>query len=382
MKKRHVFFYKFLRLLAAAFVWLKFGYTCKKMKELPDNYIVLCNHVTDYDPVLLGIAFPKQMYFVASEHIVRWKRLYKFLNYAFEPIIRKKGTVAGTTAMDIMRKVKKGNRICMFAEGVRSWDGATCKILPSTARLVKKSGCALVTYKLIGGYFTSPVWSKTSRTRRGHFRGEPVNLYTKEQLDTMTEDEIYNIIISDLYEDAYERQRKETHKYRGRRLAENLEKILFICPECNSKDSFLSRKNSVYCKCCDYRFKYDVYGFLRGTRLGSIKAFSDWQNEMVSKDVSEGVAYTGKHASLVKIVGHKAIPVAEGAVSMTKETLACGEFSVAVSDILDLEIHGKDSIVFSTTNDYYELVPDASTNARKFLLYYDEYNRQNTGQRG
>lgn len=39
---------------------------------LPENYIVLSNHVTDYDPLLVGVSFPGQMYFVASEHITRW----------------------------------------------------------------------------------------------------------------------------------------------------------------------------------------------------------------------------------------------------------------------------------------------------------------------
>ncbi len=64
MIKRHKVFYSFFRPLVIVFAWFKLGYTYKKMKKLPDNYIVLCNHVTDYDPVLVGAAFPKQMYFL------------------------------------------------------------------------------------------------------------------------------------------------------------------------------------------------------------------------------------------------------------------------------------------------------------------------------
>ena len=90
MKKRHLIIYHFFRPLVIIFLWLRFGYTYKKVKNLPDNYIVLCNHTTDYDPVLVGSAFRRQMFYVASEHLVRWKNVYRFLNFGFEPIINLK----------------------------------------------------------------------------------------------------------------------------------------------------------------------------------------------------------------------------------------------------------------------------------------------------
>lgn len=69
---RHQILYSILRPLAALFVRLKFGYTYEVAKDLPDNYIVLSNHVTDYDPIFVGASFPKFMHFVASEHVARW----------------------------------------------------------------------------------------------------------------------------------------------------------------------------------------------------------------------------------------------------------------------------------------------------------------------
>ncbi|MBE6700135.1 MAG: hypothetical protein E7584_07870 [Ruminococcaceae bacterium] len=60
-----------IRPIGFLFAKLKFNFKFKKPKkeELPENYIVLSNHVTDYDPILVGLSFPHQMYFVASEHI-------------------------------------------------------------------------------------------------------------------------------------------------------------------------------------------------------------------------------------------------------------------------------------------------------------------------
>jgi hypothetical protein len=110
---KYPFFYRLLRPLVIVFLWLKFGYRFKVAKNLPENYIVLSNHVTDFDPLFVGASFPRQMFFVASEHIARWPNAYKFLKFAFAPIMRYKGTVAAATVMDILRKTRDGQNVCL-----------------------------------------------------------------------------------------------------------------------------------------------------------------------------------------------------------------------------------------------------------------------------
>ena len=105
MQKRLNFFWTVLRWPVVLFIKLKFGYTFKIAKNLPDHYIVLSNHTTDFDCLFVGASFSRQMYFVASEHIARWKRGYKLVNYLLAPILRKKGTTAAATIIDILRKV-------------------------------------------------------------------------------------------------------------------------------------------------------------------------------------------------------------------------------------------------------------------------------------
>jgi len=61
MNRKHKFFYRLIRPLAALFIRVKFGFKYEKAKNLPDNYIVLSNHVTDYDPILVACSFPRQM---------------------------------------------------------------------------------------------------------------------------------------------------------------------------------------------------------------------------------------------------------------------------------------------------------------------------------
>ena len=111
MKTRHRFCYRLVRPLAGLFLWLKFGFTCKVARDLPEKYIVLSNHTTDYDFLMLAASFPEAMYFVGSEHIARWKFLYRIINYFFAFITRPKGATASSTVMEMLRAVKNGGNV-------------------------------------------------------------------------------------------------------------------------------------------------------------------------------------------------------------------------------------------------------------------------------
>ena len=371
MRKRHSIIWFFIRLLVIPFLWLKFGYTFKVARDLPKNYIVLSNHTTDYDPLLVGASFPRQMYFVASEHIARWKRAFKYLDYAFAPIIRYKGTVATSTVVEVLRRVRKGANVCIFAEGARTWDGVTGPILPSTAKLIKNAGCGLVTYKIVGGHFISPMWSGRN-TRRGYSRGTVVNVYTKERLAAMSQQEIYEAINRDLYEDAYARQLVERKAYRGKGLAEGLENLLFICPECGAHDTLFTENDRIVCKGCNLVIKYNRYAALDHAKFPTVKALSDWQKEQIAVNLKNNVAYTAPYARLLTVRQHIETPVSDGPVTMTDEWLRCGEVQVAVADISDMAMHGKHALVFTANNEYYELTAEKNVNMLKFWLLYNE----------
>ncbi len=370
ISKRHTFFYKVIRPPAALFVKFKFGYTCEVAKNLPENYLVLSNHTTDYDLVFVAASFPRMMYFVGSEHIARWKKLYAFLKFAFAPIMRPKGASAAHTIKEMMRVAKKGGNVCLFAEGVRSWDGSPSPIAPSTAKMVKRMNCGLVTYRIQGGYFASPMWGGTT-VRKGRVHGAPVNVYTREQLAAMSNEELYAAICADLGEDAYERQLLSPEKYIGKAPAEGLEYLLFTCPQCGEVDTFTTGKDTVTCTHCGLTFRYDEYGMLNGAPFQTLKAFSDWQKDKVLERFEQGGSYTVPHATLTIIHQHTETVAAEGAVTMNTEGLRCGDIHFPMEEIYDLAMHGQRALVFTAGKTYYELIVDEHANALKFFLFYN-----------
>lgn len=372
MHKRHVIFYNILRPLVGAFLFFRFGYRYKKVRNLPDTYIVLSNHVTDYDPLFVGVCFPRHMYFVASEHISRWKIAYKLIQYILKPIMRPKGTTASSTVMEMIKTLRSGTNVCLYPEGARSWDGVTAPILASTGKMVKSAKCGMVTFRIEGGYFVSPNWS-FGNSRKGPIRGNVVNVYTAEQVAAMSVDEINEAITTDLHEDAYERQLVAPKKYKGKNLAQCLEHMISHCPHCNAIDTLKSEGNSVTCKECGHTFTYDEYGMLSGTTYTTAKDLFTWQKEQIEKDAAADATYTAPDGTLTTVANGAEQLVSEGAISLNREELTCGDTTIKLNDITDMAMHGRRTLVFSTVKDYYELIPAAESNVLKFHMLYQMY---------
>ena len=168
--------------------------------------------------------------------------------------------------------------VCVFPEGNRTWDGVTAEFLPSIGKLARSSGASLVTYKLTGGYFASPRWAGNS-IRRGKMHGAAVRVYSPEELRAMSPQEINEHIVSDLHEDAYERQRKNPVRFEGKALAEHLERLLFLCPKCGRMHTLQSRDDTVRCWKCGFSFRYLPTGFLVGEDIpfDNLRDWTRWQ---------------------------------------------------------------------------------------------------------
>ena len=374
MKKRHVIFYKVARILVMIFTKIRFGYRFQVAKDLPENYIVISNHATDYDVLFVAMSFRKMMYFVGSSHISRWGFASKLLEFCFAPIMRYKGASAASAIKEMSKKARKGANVCLFAEGVRTWDGITCPIAPSTAKLIKSLGCGLVTYKITGGYFVSPMWAGAT-VRKGSLQGAPVRILTKEQLQEMSNEEVYELLKNDLYEDAYERQMASPQKYKGKNLAEGMENLLFVCPECGARDSFESVNDTVSCKKCGLSFHYDEYGMLKDAPFETLRDFAAWQNKKVEEHVAEDAVYTAEHAILSVLKQQEETLLTEGPVTFSKKSVTCGDVSIPMESITDFAMHGRRAVVFTADKTYYEMIPSKGSNSLKFLLYFNEYRK-------
>ena len=264
-RRRHLIAWKLFHPVARLLARLLFGFRAERT-EIEGPFLLLSNHNTDYDPILVGASFPQQMYFVASEHLMRAGLGGRLVSALFDPIARQKGGNASGTVMSVLRRLKKGCYVAIFPEGNRSWDGVTRSFPPATGKLARscaQAGASLVTYRIEGGYFSSPRWAGASR-RRGYCAGQVVRIYSPDELKAMKPDEINAAIARDLYTDAYALQREKRAEYKGKRLAEHLETLLFLCPQCGGVQTLESAGDTLVCSACGMRVRYLPTGFLEG----------------------------------------------------------------------------------------------------------------------
>ena len=276
-RKRHIIVWKVLRPVAA-FLWRVLYNFHAEPADVKGPILFFANHVTDVDPVMAACSFKEQIYFVASEHLMRG-RFGPLVTWLQAPIPRQKGGSAADTVMATLRHIKKGYSVGIFPEGNRSWDGVTASFPAATAKMTRTaaaSGASLVTYRFEGGYFASPRWSGFS-IRRGRMTGRVVGVYGPEELRAMKPAEIEAILKRDLYEDAYARQRENPIAFKGRKLAEGMETLFFLCPNCGKVHTLVSKGDRVSCTACDFSVRYLPTGFIEGAQWDNLRDWNLWQ---------------------------------------------------------------------------------------------------------
>lgn len=382
---RHKIVYRSLKFILKPFLTWKFNYSFESVKPLKHPAIILPNHVTNWDPLLVGLAFP-QMYFVASDHLFRLGLVSKIIQYLVAPIPRIKSAADRQTVANIFKLIRKGHNICIFPEGNMTFGGETGELHGTTARLIKRTGAALVTYRMEGGYLSQPRWS--SSPRRGSMAGYPVHIYQPEEIKAMSEEQLTKRIEEDLYTNAYieQEQREKPIAFRGRSLAENLETTLYLCPCCGQIGELKSKDDSFLCS-CGLNLKYTEYGYLQSANqqkppFPTVLSWVRWQSRRIRelaaefRNRSENEAITSdEEQSLWEIQkARKSRLLAKGKLQLFRDKLAFQsadgkDYSFLLSQISDIAIHGQRTLIFTTTGQkYFEL---KSRVPRSALKYYE-----------
>ena len=356
--------------------WLrrKFNFT-PEIAHIDGPCIVIPNHVTNFDPILVSLSFPEnQMYYVASEHIFRLGLITKLLDWLVSPIPRRKGAGGADAVMTILRRIRDGASIGLFAEGDSSWDGRSVEIFPSTGKLVRTSGATLVTYRLEGGHLSMPRWGKG--VRRGRMRGHVVGVYTPEQLKAMKPKEICETINRDIYEDAYAREAQEGVRYVGKNAAENLETMLYICPECGRVGKLRSKGDRIRCEACGFTRRYTETGALEPAEpFANPGEWDRWQREK-AKTLSpdeNGLLYSDSEMRLQEILPkHRTRKLGKGTLELREDELRlCGE-TFPLDEIGEMSVYGAKTLVFTHGERYFEIKSKRPRCARKYLDYWKE----------
>ena len=372
---------EFARLIYDPYIRIKYSYKFEKVDYRKGNFIALANHTTNLDSMILGISFKQHMYFVAGEQLFRMGWISKLLRVFLNPIKRMKAKTEAKTAVNMLKALKAGHNICMFPEGSCTWNGETSTIIQSTAKLIKRAGVTMITYRVEGGYPTMPRWSKSIRP--GRMTGAIGNIYEPDQLEKMTVEEIYKAICDDLYVNSI--NMSEKYEYKGKTLAENLESALFICPKCHGISTYVSKDDMFACS-CGVKLRYDTHCRLndvenQGFPFTSVLEWDNWQRDWIKANIErlkedpdkiitedrcqDLYTYTEDETTEHILTGSMAL-YPDRFVFRDNDNKK--EIVVKLADITDIAIITMTTLTFSCSDIHYEIKCKIPRSALKYLL--------------
>lgn len=184
-------FYFTIRAIVRIYLKAFYQYKIYGLKHIPKSgsVILVSNHISNYDPPVLGCSIERQVHFMAKEELFKNSIISKFLKGlgAF-PIKRGSNDLKAFKAG--LELLKEGKVMGVFPEGTRSKDGKMGKGLPGAALYALKTDATVIPVGIVSNY----KWFQPILIRFG----EPVSLehFKKEK----TSQELLNETIAHIME--------------------------------------------------------------------------------------------------------------------------------------------------------------------------------------
>lgn len=373
--KRYRRIYRFFRPALKLFLRIVLNYRCRTERVPEGPLFIVSNHTSVYDALFVAAAFKEPVYFVGGEHLWRMGKILRwFLDRYGAVIQRVKAATDASSASGILRALRDGKNVCLYPEGNTSFTGGMMPFHPTTARLIKAAkGATLVTFRVTGGYFSTPRWS--SGRRRGYLSGAVTAVYPPETVDSLSTDEIESILMRDIAVDAYALQRENPRPYRGKRLAEYLETALYLCPRCMKIGLLHSRGDEFYCE-CGLHATLDAYGEFHGDDLPfrNPQEWDNWQEAQI-KDLAG--RYSAKpyfsdpdQTLWEQHPDHSERIISSGEMSMSSERFSLGKAIFGIKEITGMDLSLKDRLHFVAGSRRYTVATEHLRSGRKYVTMF------------
>lgn len=160
--------YRFLRWLSRCLFFVA-RWKVEGVENVPPSgpVIIAANHVSNWDPVVVGAAAPRTVCFMAKEEMFENQVLAKFFT-AIHAFPVKRGSPDRKAIRRALELLAEGQVVGMFPEGTRSKTGELMKPQPGVAMIALKARARVVPAACIGTRGLVPCgWKKPFVVRFG-----------------------------------------------------------------------------------------------------------------------------------------------------------------------------------------------------------------------
>ncbi|MBU1853351.1 MAG: 1-acyl-sn-glycerol-3-phosphate acyltransferase [Candidatus Omnitrophica bacterium] len=131
--------------------------------------IVAANHVSFFDPIIVGVSAPRTLIYLARETLFKYKVFAKILNWVYTFPLKREGADLRAFRLAI-GKLQEGFAVLVFPEGTRSKDGDFQEPKTGIGFLNTVSGADILPCYVKGSF---EAWPRDSRFPRCR----PVSVY-------------------------------------------------------------------------------------------------------------------------------------------------------------------------------------------------------------
>ena len=272
--------------------------------------------------------------------------------------------------------LKRNGALGLFPEGIQSTSGSTQPINPATTKFIKKSKANVVLCTSNGTYLATNRYA--GDRKKGKISVNYSLLFKPEDLERLSEEQIYNILLEKFRYNEFEFNKKARNKYVGKRPnAYGLDKILYKCPDCKKEHVLTVKGDTIVCKNCRFSARlneyYDFVDVKGNAKPESIDEWFKWQRRTVRKEVKaddfnmifSGRLYTIKLDRLRKPPKDRRL-LSVGELYLSNKQLAflgtmdgkSKGFRFDTRSIYSLTFSTKGFLEFYHNDDYFIVVPD------------------------
>lgn len=184
--------YRFIKCLcwAVAVLFFRFRWTGQEHVPASGPLLILSNHQSHLDPVMIGIACPRQLSALAKKSLFVGPFGWLIRSLGAFPIDLESSGLGGVRTS--LKVLKQGAALLVFPEGARSWDGRLTPLLPGFCALARRSGATIVPLGIDGAHDALPRGSSWPRFCPISLRfGPPIE---PERISQLTDDQLVELV--------------------------------------------------------------------------------------------------------------------------------------------------------------------------------------------
>ncbi len=272
-------------------------------------YLILMNHSCFLDLKIASRIFYPMPYGIVctSDGFVGKRRLMRGLGCIPTPkFVNDLNLIRDMTTL----LQKKNISVLMYPEASYSFDGCATPLPRRLGRLIKMFKVPVLYVGTEGAFSHDPLYNGLQR-RKVQVTAKVSCLFTREQVDSLSVDEMDRILDNAFSFDHFAWQRDNRIKIDEPFRADGLERVLYKCAHCHTEGQMEGKGEHIVCHACGKRYRLTEYGQLEAengvTEFPHIPDWYRWERTCVREELLAGTYSLDTEVKIGMMVNYKAI---------------------------------------------------------------------------